>query len=330
MHMPTPANHRWISRSTLTGMLLILTACTTLQPAATLPASNTSIPTDSPVPTSELVPVEQVTDLPTHAPTSTAEEQPVATSILVSPEADQGDTAAESQNELDLLLGEAAAFGEADLVIKRPGHLSRITSPFLVIAYTQPGPDRLVQVTLLGEDGRILDSKKVRATEYLLMDNGNMVTELSFQVEGLSEVGRLEVSVTDEFGRVLAYNSVDLILLSEGVTDRNYTPQAQERIIIQYPLANYMVQGDTLLVSGLVRTSSEQPLTLNLIDESGNLIAEGSASVVLAETGVYGLFIGEIHFDVSEAVWVRLAVAIPGERIPGYEYIKTMELVISP
>jgi hypothetical protein len=327
-----PRKSRFISIQVISVIWLafLLHGCIPAPASQTEPPMDTPLPTDSQVPTSELVPVEQITDLPTHAATTTSEPQPVETSILASPDAATSIPDNNGGADLESLFDSDASFGESEVLIKRPGSLSRLASPFLVIAYVEPWPDRLVQVTLRGEDGRILNEKKVKVMQFLGMDNGNMITELDFQVEGLSEVGRLEISITDEFGRVQAYSSVDLILLSMGETDRNYMPEVQERIIIQYPLDNYMVQGNSLLVSGMVRTTTEQPLTLNLIDEDGRLVGQGSASVVLAEDGQFGLFIGEIPYQVDAPIWVRLAVAIPGKRIPGIEYIKTMEMVISP
>jgi hypothetical protein len=312
-------------------LVLAFAACAPQPAAAPERLEYTAAPTEELEQTPELVPVQQITNLPTHAPTTTSEDQPVETSI-------QADAAIagtsippdEQPSDLDQLIGPDAVFEEAELIIKRPGQYSRIISPFMVIAYVDPGPDRRVQVDLLGEDGRTLASKRVRAMEYLGLDNGNMITDLEFDISALSELGRLEVSVFDEFGRIKLQNSVDLILLSVGETDRNYTPEAQERIIIQSPLANYMVQGNMLLVSGSVRTTSEQPLTLTLIDEAGNLVGQGEAAVVFSGDQTSGLFIGEVPFNVDTPIWVRLSVAIPGERIPGHEYIKTVEMVISP
>lgn len=313
-------------------LVLTLTACASQPTGTPQPLENTPVPTEPSAQTPELVPVEQIPNLPTHAPTTTIEDRPIETSIQTDPEiAGTSLPPNEQHSDLDELIGQTAAFEESELIIKRPGQLSRIVSPFRVIAYVaDPGPDRRVHVALLGEDGRTLASKQVRAMEYLGLDNGNMITDLEFEISALSELGRLEISVRDEFGRIKLMNSVDLILLSMGETDRNYTPEAQERIIIQYPLANYMVQGDTLLVSGLVRTNSEQILTLTLIDEQGALVGQGEAAVVLSEDQSFGLFIGEIPFSVDAPIWVRLSVAAPGERIPGYDYIKTMEMVISP
>lgn len=312
-------------------LILGASACAPAPAAAPQPPAATQLPTVVTEETSELVPVEGIPNLPPHEPTTTIEDRPIETSIQEDAEIAGTNIPAEDQSsDLGQLISPNATFDEAELIIKRPGQLSRITSPFRVIAYVDPGPDRRVQLTLLGEDGRILESKRVRAMEYLGLDNGNMITDLEFNIEALSELGRLEVSVYDEFGRVKQMNSVDLILLSVGEPDRNYTPEAQERIVFQYPLANYMVQGNSLLVSGSVRTTSEQPLTLTLIDEGGNLVGQGEAAVVLSEDLSSGLFIGEIPFSVDTPIWVRLSVAIPAERIPGFEYIKTMEMVISP
>jgi hypothetical protein len=91
-----------------------------------------------------------------------------------------------------------------------------------------------------------------------------------------------------------------------------------------------MVEGNSLLVSGSVRTTSDHPLALTLIDEQGNLVGQGEATVVLSDDQSSGVFIGEIPFSVDAPIWVRLSVALPDDRIPGHEYIKTLEMVISP
>ncbi len=43
--------------------------------------------------------------------------------------------------------------------------------------------------------------------------NGNVITDLEFTIEGMNEVGRLELKAYDQFGRLRALNSVNLILL---------------------------------------------------------------------------------------------------------------------
>ena len=287
-------------------------------------------PTKPSSPTAELIPVEEITNLPTHAETATSLPEVVETSIQEVPAEEELQPPIAPDPNLDSLFGDDPTFEQADLLVKRPGKYSQIVSPFRVIAFVVPGPDNRVQVRLLGEDGRVLAEKTVRVMEYLGLDNGNMITDLEFEISSLSELGRIEYSVNDEFGRVKAHNSVDVILLSTGESNRNYAPEIQERIIIQYPLANYMIEGNSLLVSGLVRTTSNQPLSLSLTDETGRVLGEGSASVVLSDQQDFGLFIGEIPYQVDVPVWVRLSVSIPGERIPGVEFIKTMELVISP
>jgi hypothetical protein len=311
-------------------LVLSISACAPALTGTPTPQSELSSTTEKNLSTPDLIPVEQITDLPPHMPTASPLPQAVETSIQANPEAEIEPPPVAPEANLDSLFGDETTFGQADLLIKQPGQLSQIVSPFRVIAFATPGPDNLVQVRLLGEDGRILAEKIVKVMEYLGLENGNMITDLEFEIDSLSEFARLEISVTDEFGRVKAYNSVNLILLSIGESDRNYTPEIQERVIIQYPLPNYMVQGNSLLVSGLVRTNSTQQLTLTLTDESGILVGAGFASVVLSDQQDFGLFIGEISFQVDLPVWVNLSISLPGERIPGVEYIKTMELVISP
>jgi len=51
---------------------------------------------------------------------------------------------------------------------------------------------------------------------------------------------------------------------------------------------------------------------------------------LIPEDSPYGLFAGEIHYTISKPTWVRLVIRVPGARIPGTAYIKTMEILLNP
>jgi hypothetical protein len=309
-------------------MCLLMVGCADLlqlQPKETTPAATVINETFTSVAGQTLVPVSEVTGLPEHAPTITRAEVAVETGLSedILQETSVPDDPAP-------LVDPNARFQEADIKILKPGSHSLLVSPFRVSAFLEPDPNYLIDLRLVGEDGRTLSEKTVMAVPWEGQSTVTMVTLIEFEIPTYTELGRLEIFVKDEFGRSRALNSIDVILLSEGTSMRNYAEKLQDDVAIHYPLLNSMVQGDTLLVSGLVRTPSEKPLELQLIDETNTIIGSTDAAVLLSEDSPYGLFAGEIHYAISKPTWVRLVIHVPGDRIPGTAYIKTMQVLLNP
>ena len=222
-------------------------------------------------------------------------------------------------------------FGTADLAIVRPGQLSRHTSPIRVIANLNTLLSKETEITLYGEDGRVLASKRLWSKPYNDPINGNLITDIDFSIPVVAETGRLELKVFDSSGRIWALNSVYLILLSGGITDRNYAPENQDRIQLQLPMPGQrQVESSPLFISGMVRTQSDEPLTIWFIDESGTTVGEGQASVVLTPGSPYAQFVGEIPYQVSGPTNVLMTIGMQEGRIPGFTYLKTIEFTLLP
>lgn len=222
-------------------------------------------------------------------------------------------------------------FGTADLAIIRPGQLSRHTSPIRLIANLNTLLPLETEITLYGEDGRVLSSKQLWSKPYNDPINGNLITDIEFSIPVMAETGRLEVKAFDASGRTWAINSVYLILLSRGITDRNYAPEDQDRILLQLPMpGDRQVKASPIFISGIVRTQSDTPLSVWLIDEGGTTVGEGRASVVLTPGSPYAQFVGEIPYQVSAPTTVFLTIGMEEGRIPGFTYLKTIEFTLLP
>jgi len=329
-----PRTRIWQSMCTMI-LCLLLAGCSDflrIQSGETISADAVINETFTAVAGQTSVPVSEVTDLPEHAPTITRADVAVETGIREEPlqEPPLPDGPGPSSDSPASLIDPSARFTDADIKILKPGPYSFVTSPFRVSAHLEPDPHYLIDLHLVGEDGRTLTDKTVMAVPWEGQTTVTMVTLIEFEIPTYTELARLEISVTDEFGRPKALNSIDVILLSEGIPMRNYVEELQDEVAIQYPLINSMVQGDTLLVSGLVKTLSEKPLELQLIDETNTIIGSTDAAVLIPEDSPYGLFAGEIHYTISKPTWVRLVIRVPGARIPGTAYIKTMEILLNP
>jgi hypothetical protein len=295
--------------------------------AETAAAANSAAPLES-NPAATQAPEELQGDLPTHEPTLTLGIEPtdgveVSIETPVTLEPDEGVV-------IPTVVLPDTSYPFTNLRIYRPGDLSRVISPFRVVANILPGSNRQVMVELFGEDGRILVRKILEITPLPGLDTANLVTDLEFETPGVAEAARLQVTVVDEFNRIIESNSVNLILLSSGIEELKGYGDLQNNIIIQQPVSKADVQGGTMIISGLARTSSDSPLEIELIDETGRVVGFGTAALVDAKDSDYRVFTAEISYTVNQPTWVRVIVKAKGLNIPGIAYLSSLEVVVTP
>jgi hypothetical protein len=212
-----------------------------------------------------------------------------------------------------------------------PGQMSRLTSPIQFSASLEPGPSGKVEIVLLSEDGRILYRKLIRYTTQdwvLVSDN------VEFSIAAAAETARLQISTEDEHGRMMALASVDLVLLAMGDDDLNPPTDLLEPLIIREPVPNTLIMGGKVVVTGLVRTSGEQPLMVELVDAKGAVVGYRQALVTLPAdpwaTDGYATFKAEVPYSVDEATWVRLAVSAFEDRLPGPTHLSSLVILLGP
>ncbi len=277
-----------------------------------------------------------------NAPSATPSPSPLPATPSATPEpsatpSPQLDTQATSQIEPASSAGQTplvnqtpeAALPPASVQIFKPGELSRVTSPIHIASYLKPGPKGLVTIELHGEDGRLL----VRQSKVFTTNPNawaNMVVDLDFEISAAAEVGRLSISVEDDKGRLMALNSVNLILLSMGESDINPPSATQEAIIIQQPKLLSLVQGGTLLVSGMARTDTDLPLHVELVDDKGGVVGMRLAGLGELNAQGYRSFATEVSYNVSALTPVRLLVYEDGGQISDISHLSSLVLRVSP
>ncbi|HSO27198.1 MAG TPA: Gmad2 immunoglobulin-like domain-containing protein [Anaerolineales bacterium] len=218
---------------------------------------------------------------------------------------------------------------DAEIQINRMGDLSRVTSPFLVSAYLSSHIGKIARTELYGEDGRLL-ARDLRTFTTIPWNYASHSVEMEFEISAPAEVGRLAIIVEDVFGRVMAVNSVNLILLSVGSTELNPPTALLEAIVIQEPTPQTLIQGGTVLVTGLARPDTDRPLHVELISEDGRQVGQRLVSVERLLEGAHGTFAVEVPYNISETTPVRLVVYEYGEMISPYIHLSSLEVVLNP
>lgn len=217
----------------------------------------------------------------------------------------------------------------AAIQIRSPGPLSRILSPLRVQASVKPGLDGRVRVELLGEDGRLLVRKIINYGEqkgYVFISE-----DLEFEISAAAETARLVISTYDTFNRLYALQAVDVILLAIGEDDVNPPGSDQEAVIVLEPLPNKLIQGGTLLVSGMARLPADAPLLIELVTSQGKVVGYRQAGVTVDPDGGFTTFSVEVPYRVEETTWVRMVIRQEsGGRIPGVMYATSFEVLLSP
>jgi hypothetical protein len=217
----------------------------------------------------------------------------------------------------------------AEIQFLSPGALSKIISPIKLHAFLLPGDTGRATVELFGEDGRLMYRQLFIFTSPPGLQT-NLRTDIDFEIAGVAETATLVISTDDSYGRLKEIASIPLILLNLGDSDLNPAGDLLAPIVIQEPVSKILIQGDRLLVSGLVRTDSDQPLLVELVTTDGKVIGSRLAGIAPGEAGDHRLFAAEVTFSVDAPTWVRVTVSERNDDSSKPRQLTSVEVLLSP
>jgi hypothetical protein len=218
---------------------------------------------------------------------------------------------------------------DAKIQIYWIGELSKVTAPIQVIARLTSQTGQIARVELYGEDGRLL-ARQVKTFYTIPWQIAGIDIDLDFEIRSPAELGRLVISVEDSFSRLVDVNSVNLVLLSSGETVLNPASALWQRIYIQEPTQNSLIQGGVLTVAGLARPESDQFLRVSIIDESGRIVGQRLTGVGPSAPGGYGAFTVEVPYTVTEPTPVLVTVSEDGGTLSDLSHLASVQVLLSP
>jgi len=287
-------------------------------------------PTFTPEPPTETVQV-MPSETPTISPTPTLDDTQLVETIFA-PTATKGPLPTRTRPPTRTpTITPTPTPPRASLMITRPGLLSKILSPYQMEAMVTRGMDGIVYVDLIGEDNRVIASRPLDYRSSLYQRFW-IAPELEFEISGVAETSRLVLSTRDEFGRLMALSSVDLVLLSLGTNETTPTQIDFEPYLIRYPEEDSLVSGGLLWVTGLARPVNSTPLIVELVDEQGNVIGSNRIQVPYPTGDLSHTPFGvEVPYTVSEITGVRLTIRQESDtRIAGTVALSSMTLFVGP
>ena len=216
----------------------------------------------------------------------------------------------------------------ASIQIFAPGPMSKVSSPIDLRMFIAPRATGVTLVELYGEDGRLMARNVLRSVNYNNQFD-KVVVELPFETNAAAELGRLQVTTKDTFGRVQSVKSVHLMLLSVGNSIITNPEYLRESVALSEPPIQHNISGGEVLVQGTMQVFSELPVILELVDKQGQVLGSRMISVGPADGNYYEINT-TIPYQVKAYTPVRLVIRQSDDRIPGPFYLYSQELYLSP
>ena len=187
------------------------------------------------------------------------------------------------------------------------------------------GRSEKVQIDLYGEDGRLLARNVKRVPT-----SGKGVDQqikIPFEIRAAAEVGRITVSTFDKAGRVEALNSVRVLLLSSGTNEITPPGNPSEPVRVFAPLLEEPVSGGVLNVRGDIWPFNLESVIFELLGPDGKSM--GLRILTINELNPQ-LFETTLAYKVTEPTLARLTIRQDDDRIDGFFYVYSQEILLNP
>ncbi|MBP6178202.1 MAG: hypothetical protein KA473_18195 [Anaerolineales bacterium] len=214
-----------------------------------------------------------------------------------------------------------------------PGPMSSVISSFNLQTLLVSGESEIVQVDLLGEDGRVLHRILERVARN---PSGNYRKfDMLFEIRAVSEAGYIRISTKDEFGRIQALNTMPVLLFSVGSNQINPPGNTiYERTMLEGIKEGMDIFGGELKLKGLFWPFNEQPVFVDLVTSNGKAIS----SRVLNFEGIEPeSFETTLPYKVTEPTRARLTfhqenplLSISDPDLAKYIYVYSVDIILNP
>ncbi len=228
----------------------------------------------------------------------------------------------------------AAGFTDfAEIHFLSPGPMSSLISPINLQTILIAGESEIVQVDLLGEDGRILQRVIERVKRNLA---GNYRSfDLDFEIRAVSEKGYIRISSKDDHGRIQALNTMPVLLYSIGPNQINpLGNMIYERVMFEGLEDGDEIRGGVLSLKGRFWPFNDQPVFIELLLPEGKAVS----SRVLDFKGIdTETFETTLPYKVTEPTLARLSIHqdnleldVSDPDLKKYIYVYTLEVMLYP
>ena len=280
-------------------VMLGFSACTTenqyVTPSASVTPALFSLTETNSLPTGTSVPVDESTPVPTVTRTLGA----LTPIVVVQPTLGLPATPEGTPDD--------GKYPAALLRIEKPGEMSRLTSPFVVIGSVLPGYKGMVNLQLFGENGRVIFDQLLELQE---IDSGwvSLASTIQFESLAAGEKGLLVVSTRDYYGRRMAQTGVPVLLLQIGESEYEVPQFTKQPVILELPVAGGFAKKGNLHIEGKIHLYNGNPVIIELVSQTGGITASRAISVAYNRETEYVPLMVDMPYTVSKRTPVRLSI----------------------
>lgn len=221
---------------------------------------------------------------------------------------------------------ETPAPQDASFRIFAPASFSRLVSPIKLVMAAIPGSNGNVHVTIVGERGETIyenkwifpnaDGKRTTISE-----------EIPFTLETLSESARITVFTYDEYDRIIALQTADVVLIGVGSNDMNEPDNMLDPFALLRPYPDQLVKKGELIVNGMTRCRVDCKLYVEAVDSTGKVLGEYAWPDVIQAAMDYQNIYTEIPIKVKRNTQVR--VILHQREVDGTEDIAISSMLVT-
>ncbi len=214
-----------------------------------------------------------------------------------------------------------------------PGPASSLVSPIILQMELVSGESEVVQVDLLGEDGRVLyrDLDKVARNVKGIFRR----YELRFEIRAVSEAGYIRVSSKDDFGRLQALNTMPVLLYSVGTNQINPPGNMiYERVMIEGMKEKADFYAGEVNLKGRIWPFNDQPMVVELVLPNGSPISSRILNFNGIDTQSFETI---LPYKVSEPTLARLTfrqdnplLGVIDSELQKLIYVYSVEIMLHP
>jgi len=218
---------------------------------------------------------------------------------------------------------------DAPVRIFIPASYSKITTPMTLLAAVIPGSGGNVHMRLTGENGRIILQK-----DWIFpYANGRRTTideVFDLQISGVAESAQLSIYTLDDYGRIIALSSEDILLISIGDTDLVEANNIMDAFTIRSPNPEKNIRHGIVEVRGITRSRQASTVYMELVDQTGVIVGSYVHPEVIQPSLEYQIINCDIPYQVKAPKWVRLIMHQIDIRTGRDVAIASMVLKVSP
>jgi hypothetical protein len=215
---------------------------------------------------------------------------------------------------------------QEELAILSPGPGSMVLSPISLQGYGGPSRNNMVELRLIGEDGRIISRGNTVLYSYPGRP-GLFYGQIPFTSPALAEQAWLQVrSYGDRYGLLKHLTTVPITLLTSGEARLTTSLHGPEKITIFNPPEGSAVQGPRLFIEGAAWTDGGTSLGVEILDLRGTVLAAAEVEVDAPVPGALGTFRLDLELPLNLSQWIRIAVFERGGEVPGVTHYTSSQI----